>query len=294
MLPLGDRLVNLRQAAFSRDGARLAVLIAAGTSSTTATAMSLLIAPTAGGPATPLTVNGRDVIAANSGLEWTPDGQRVIVSMRSLAREQEAARRFKSLIEGPIVVHSSKEPFLEWDDLNRANRWRTLVEIDLATGHPTERLAERKLTNYRVSRDGIVRDLSGRRDREDRLRHDRRQRESPARAGRAATRSQRRCSRPKTSRASRRAGRMIRDGSPMPSRARSSYAHRRRRRTESDEKERDHGKKKTETTERAPVLTPDEKKEAERAESFSVESFSRDGVEAAHYQQERLVRCERR
>ena len=154
MLPLGDRLVNVRQAAFSRDGARLAILVATGASSTTASAISLLIAPTSGGPATPVVVSSRDVIAANSGLEWTPDGQRVIVSTRSLAREQEAARRFKSLIEGPIVVHSSKEPFLEWDDLNRANRWRALVEVDLATGRPTERLSERKLTNYRVARDG--------------------------------------------------------------------------------------------------------------------------------------------
>jgi dipeptidyl aminopeptidase/acylaminoacyl peptidase len=153
-LPMGDRLLNLRQAAFSRDGRRLALLVASGTSTTAASAIALLIASTAGGAATPVVVKHRDLIAANSGLEWTADGQRVIVSLRSIAREEDAARRFKALTDGPIIVQSSKDPFLEWDDLNRANRWRRVAEVDVATGELTDRLPERKLSSYRVSRDG--------------------------------------------------------------------------------------------------------------------------------------------
>src|SRR6185503_11699110 len=89
-LPLGDRLINVRQAAFSRDGQRLAVLVASGSSSTAEAAMSLHVADTSGGPATPLRVKSHDVIAANSGLEWTPDGTGLIVATRSLDREEEA------------------------------------------------------------------------------------------------------------------------------------------------------------------------------------------------------------
>jgi dipeptidyl aminopeptidase/acylaminoacyl peptidase len=68
LLPLGDRLVNVRQAAFSRDGRRLAVLTASGTSSTSESAISLLVGDTAS-EVKPVDVKSHDVIAANSSLE---------------------------------------------------------------------------------------------------------------------------------------------------------------------------------------------------------------------------------
>ncbi len=73
-------------------------------------------------------------IAPTSTLDWTPDGTPRHRSRcgRSRARRA-AAERFAALTRGPIIVHSSKEPFLEWDDLNRLNRWRTVVEVDVAT-----------------------------------------------------------------------------------------------------------------------------------------------------------------
>ena len=154
-LPMGDRLLNVRQASFSRDGGRLAVLVATGVSTTAPGAMSLHVGPTAGGGAAAAVVlRSPNVIAANSGLDWTPDGTRVLLSMRTPAREREAAERFKQLTQGPIIVHSSKEPFLEWDDINRVSRWRSLAEVDVATGGVTERLPERKVSSYRMARDG--------------------------------------------------------------------------------------------------------------------------------------------
>ena len=156
-LPLGDVLSNVRQAALSRDGKRLAILVAASPSAPAATpAISLLVWPTSGGPAVPVPIKSANSILPTSTLDWTPDGSRVIVSMRTPARERQAAERFAALTRGPVIVHSAKEPFLEWDEMNRLNRWRNVADVDIATGAVTERLTERKITNYRVSRDASL------------------------------------------------------------------------------------------------------------------------------------------
>ena len=154
-LPLGDRLVNVRQAAFSRDGRRLAILVAAPVPKDAPAAIALHVWAT-NAPAAATTIAVRGQIASNSSLDWTPDGTAVLVAMRSPARDREAAARFEQLTRGPIIVHSSKDPFLEWDDLNRANRWRALSEIDVSTGAVVERLPERKLNSVTTSRDGTV------------------------------------------------------------------------------------------------------------------------------------------
>ena len=73
---------------------------------------------------------------------------------KSAARDREAADRFKTLTEGPIVVHSSKDPFLEWDALNRVNRRRTLASVDVASGDVKVLLPERALASHTVARDG--------------------------------------------------------------------------------------------------------------------------------------------
>jgi dipeptidyl aminopeptidase/acylaminoacyl peptidase len=151
-LPLGDRLVNLRQAEFSRDGKRLAVIVASAGTKTTAPVVSVMAGP-ATGSLSAVAVKSPNLIAANSSLDWTPDGSRVVVSMRTPAREQEAAAKFKALTEGPIVVQSSKNPFLDWDALSRENRWRSVAEIDVTTGAVTERVPERKLSSFQLTRD---------------------------------------------------------------------------------------------------------------------------------------------
>ena len=73
-LPLGDVLSNVRQAALSRDGKRLAILVAASPSAPAATpAISLLVWPTSGGPAVPVPIKSANSILPTSTLDWTPD-----------------------------------------------------------------------------------------------------------------------------------------------------------------------------------------------------------------------------
>ena len=91
-LPLGDRLVNVRQAEFSRDGKRLAV-IARRLARRRRLPVVLVMAGPATGPLSAVAVKSTNLIAANSSLDWTLDGSRVVVSMRTPARGQKRRPR---------------------------------------------------------------------------------------------------------------------------------------------------------------------------------------------------------
>ena len=149
---VGSGLMNVRQAAWTRDGSRLAVLTAAESAS--------------GLPITTLWVYNADrktlaevprqkgaEVAANSQLVWTPDGTKLFVALRNPADDAAAQAAFKALVSGPVVVQSST-PFLDWDAMNRSNRRRSLAEIDPATGAATAVVPTAAITNYQLSRDG--------------------------------------------------------------------------------------------------------------------------------------------
>src|SRR5262245_17335538 len=143
--PFAD-LVNVRQAAWSHDGRRLAVL----TISNTAPAGIYIWDAVA---KTRTEVPHASPLADGSGLEWTADDSRLIVALRKREDDNAAAARFKALTEGPIIVQSSKDSFLDWDDLQRATRTRSIALLNPATGVATTILPERKISSYRVTRD---------------------------------------------------------------------------------------------------------------------------------------------
>jgi dipeptidyl aminopeptidase/acylaminoacyl peptidase len=149
---VGKGLMNVRQAAFARNGSKLALLTATETA--------------AGLPLTSLWVYDVDrkaltevprqrgaEVAANSELSWTPDGAKLFVALRSPADDAAAQASFKTITTGPVVVQSSK-PFLDWDAMSRANRRRSLAELDPATGAATVIVPPATITSYQLSRDG--------------------------------------------------------------------------------------------------------------------------------------------
>jgi dipeptidyl aminopeptidase/acylaminoacyl peptidase len=150
-------LVEARAAAWSRDGRQLAILTASAAPTD---------GPGKGLPATALHIwdaekqalkqvaVGSAHVSANSGLDWTPDGRRVIVTVRTSEEERAGRARFEAITDARVIVQQSKEPFLEWDALRRSDRLRSLAEIDPSTGEARILLAPRKLTNYQPSRDG--------------------------------------------------------------------------------------------------------------------------------------------
>jgi len=150
--PFAARL-HIRQAAFSRDGRRLAILTATEDADGLPRT-SLHVWDTARKTLAAVPVTGDAQVSAGSDLVWRPDGSALLVTMRTLAQERAARAAFLAQVDGPVVVHTSEDPFLEWDAFRREDRIRTLVALDPVTGRTTGVLPGTRLTSYRLARDG--------------------------------------------------------------------------------------------------------------------------------------------
>lgn len=149
---VGKGLLNVRQAAFTRDGAKLAVLTAAETPAGLPVT-SLWIYDIARKTLVEVPRKPGAAVAANSELSWTPDGTRLIAAVRSPADDAAAQSAFQTLVGGPIVVQAST-PMLDWDAMSRLNRRRAVADIDPATGAATPFNATSAMSSYFVTRDG--------------------------------------------------------------------------------------------------------------------------------------------
>jgi dipeptidyl aminopeptidase/acylaminoacyl peptidase len=149
------QLTNVRQVAWSRDGSRLGVLTTVENAEhlpvTTAWVWEAARRTLAEVPA-----KSGVTIASTSDLAWIPDGSKLVVALRDIAEDRAARATFARLIEGPVVVHSSKDDFLDWDALRRADRMRSLAELDPRTGEVRTLLAATRLTDYQLARDGTT------------------------------------------------------------------------------------------------------------------------------------------
>ncbi|MEK6321259.1 MAG: prolyl oligopeptidase family serine peptidase [Acidobacteriota bacterium] len=92
--------------------------------------------------------------ADNAELEWSADGGQLLLSLRSDGWRKKAAERFAYVTAGPVVVHSSKEPFLAWDDVRRMSALRSLAAYDIKARQTREVLPETKLSSYDIAEDG--------------------------------------------------------------------------------------------------------------------------------------------
>jgi len=93
-------------------------------------------------------------IADNSEFEWSPEGTHLLLALRNDDWRKKAADRFKYETEANVVVHSSKEPFLAWDDLRRMSSLRSLASYDVTSGQTRELVPETKLNSYDLAEDG--------------------------------------------------------------------------------------------------------------------------------------------
>jgi dipeptidyl aminopeptidase/acylaminoacyl peptidase len=147
------QLMNVRQVAWSRDGSQLALL----TTSENTEHLPVTTAWVWDASRRTLTEVPRQAgspIAATSELSWLPDGSKLLVALRDVKEDRAAQAAFKKVVDGPIVVHTSKDSFLDWDSLRRADRLRSLAELDPRTGQTRQLLAPLKLTDYQMARDG--------------------------------------------------------------------------------------------------------------------------------------------
>ncbi len=94
------------------------------------------------------------ILAENTGLEWTPAGDQLFLSLRSEEWRRKTAEQFRYETKGPVVVHSSKEPFLAWEDLRRASQIRSIVAFNIASGQTRQVLPEKRLNSTDLAHDG--------------------------------------------------------------------------------------------------------------------------------------------
>lgn len=92
--------------------------------------------------------------ADDAELEWSRDGLQLLLALRPEVWRKKAAERFQYETGGTVVVHSSKEPFLAWDDLRRMLVVRSLASYEVKTGQTREILPEMKLSSYDLAEDG--------------------------------------------------------------------------------------------------------------------------------------------
>ncbi len=94
------------------------------------------------------------LISDNSGVDWTPSGDRLVFTLNTLEWRKTAAQKFKYEAEGPVIFHSSKEPFLAWLDLRRMSQLRSIGIFDVKSAQTKEFMPEKRLNSYDLSRDG--------------------------------------------------------------------------------------------------------------------------------------------
>jgi dipeptidyl aminopeptidase/acylaminoacyl peptidase len=92
--------------------------------------------------------------ADNAEFEWSADDSQLLLALRSEAWRKKAAEQFKYETDAPVVVHSSKEPFLAWDDLRRMSVLRALASYDVRSGQTRELVPEMKINSYDQAEDG--------------------------------------------------------------------------------------------------------------------------------------------
>ncbi len=92
--------------------------------------------------------------AENSELTWTPAGDQLLLTLRPDEWRKQARERFLAETKAAVVVHSTKEPFLAWEDLRRMAAVRSLAAYDVKSGETRELIAQTKLNSYDLSEDG--------------------------------------------------------------------------------------------------------------------------------------------
>ena len=139
---------QVRGLKWSPDGSRLALLVLKGG------VFEPAIWERATGKFTDVALPAGKQAADNAELEWTPDGSHLLLALRNDTWRKTAAERFAYETTGPLVVHTSKEPFLAWEDLRRMSAIRSLAKYDLKAAQTRELLPVMKLGSYDLDEAG--------------------------------------------------------------------------------------------------------------------------------------------
>ena len=133
---------QVRNLRWSPDGSRLAMFVIKDK------LMEPVIWDRISGKFITIKLNAGKMVANNAPLEWSADGTQLMFALWSDSTYKKAIEKFNYETTGPIVVHSSKEPFLAWDEVRRMNIQRSLALYDIKSGKFRELLPETKFGSY--------------------------------------------------------------------------------------------------------------------------------------------------
>ncbi len=94
------------------------------------------------------------MLAENTDFDWATSGDRLFFSLRTEEWHAEASRRFQYETKGPVVAHTSEEPFLAWEELRRMNQLRSIAVFDTKVSATREVLPGKRLNSTNVAPDG--------------------------------------------------------------------------------------------------------------------------------------------
>jgi len=141
---------QVRQLKWSPDGSRLALLALKGD------LFEPMIWERASNKWQTVKLPSSKSAAENSELIWTPQGDQLLIALRPSEWRKQARDRFLAETRATVVVHSTKEPFLAWEDLRRLAAVRSLAAYDVKSGETREVIAQTKLNSYDLSEDGAL------------------------------------------------------------------------------------------------------------------------------------------
>jgi dipeptidyl aminopeptidase/acylaminoacyl peptidase len=139
---------QVRSVRWSPDGGRLALLMRRGDG------FEPVIWERATGKVRPILMPRARAAADNTTLQWSADGQQLFFAVRGTEWRKQAADGFARLTSKPIVVHSSAQPFLAWEELGRMSLQQSVAIYDARSGQTRELVAGAKLRSFTALPDG--------------------------------------------------------------------------------------------------------------------------------------------
>jgi len=94
------------------------------------------------------------ILATNTGITLTPDGNSVVLSVRATSWMGKAMAEYLEATEGPIVVYDGNDDFLKWDRISNTANLTEVVMIDLKTGKVEDLLPESNYGGINISDNG--------------------------------------------------------------------------------------------------------------------------------------------
>ncbi len=93
-------------------------------------------------------------ISSSSPLEWSPDGNTILLGLRPDGWAEQARRSFLALTEAAIIVQDSRNDFLAWDRVRNIANQQVTALVSVADGSVREILTEARPQNVGFSEDG--------------------------------------------------------------------------------------------------------------------------------------------